>query len=430
MRSGRLAATLALAALAACGSGNTRTETGPGGHRDGALVATSRRTAVKAKELSAVVKKGLAWLAKHQTRAGGWGQGDEAATMGDELAQMRDLPNVADTSMALLAFLRAGNTARSGEYRDAVQRGLTYVISEIEASDDDSLKVTNVTGTRVQMKIGAYADTFAALMVLNEARGTMRDGVANARLDAALRKVVHKIEKNQRSNGSWDDNGWAPVLSQAMAAKGLNRAAQNNIPVSRTVLERVEKQAQANFNATSGSFSAEGAAGVEVYGAAASSAAQRDSAATKTIRAEDMKAKAGGSSGKNHESLFQSPDKPTKADVAKAEKEAKDANFAADQIDGALVRRLDDRQFIAGFGNNGGEEYLSYLLISESLVQKGGQQWTKWDNSITQLVDGVQNGDGSWTGHHCITGRTFCTAAALLVLMGDRTPAGAATIAS
>ena len=24
---------------------------------------------------------------------------------------------------------------------------------------------------------------------------------------------------------------------------------------------------------------------------------------------------------------------------------------------------------------------------------------------------------------HCITGRTFCTATALLVLMGDRTPA-------
>ena len=40
---------------------------------------------------------------------------------------------------------------------------------------------------------------------------------------------------------------------------------------------------------------------------------------------------------------------------------------------------------------------------------------------------GVQNGDGSWTGHHCITGRTFCTAAALLVLMSDRAPAPTAS---
>ena len=30
--------------------------------------------------------------------------------------------------------------------------------------------------------------------------------------------------------------------------------------------------------------------------------------------------------------------------------------------------------------------------------------------------------DGSWAGNHCITGRTFCTATALLVLMGDRAP--------
>ena len=33
-----------------------------------------------------------------------------------------------------------------------------------------------------------------------------------------------------------------------------------------------------------------------------------------------------------------------------------------------------------------------------------------------------QNADGSWAGNHCITGRTFCTATALLVLMGDRAP--------
>jgi len=34
----------------------------------------------------------------------------------------------------------------------------------------------------------------------------------------------------------------------------------------------------------------------------------------------------------------------------------------------------------------------------------------------------VQNADGSWSGHHCITGRTFCTAAALNVLTIDRSP--------
>ena len=33
-----------------------------------------------------------------------------------------------------------------------------------------------------------------------------------------------------------------------------------------------------------------------------------------------------------------------------------------------------------------------------------------------------QDKDGSWSGQHCITGKTFCTSGALLVLMADRAP--------
>jgi hypothetical protein len=41
---------------------------------------------------------------------------------------------------------------------------------------------------------------------------------------------------------------------------------------------------------------------------------------------------------------------------------------------------------------------------------------------MTENINRVQNKDGSWSGHHCITGRTFCTGTALLVLMADRAP--------
>ena len=37
-------------------------------------------------------------------------------------------------------------------------------------------------------------------------------------------------------------------------------------------------------------------------------------------------------------------------------------------------------------------------------------------------LEKAQDKEGSWQGHHCITGKTFCTAGALLVLMADRTP--------
>ena len=63
---------------------------------------------------------------------------------------------------------------------------------------------------------------------------------------------------------------------------------------------------------------------------------------------------------------------------------------------------------------------MSYLNIGESLFQKGGEEWAKWQEVIGKNLGNVQNGDGSWSGHHCITGRTFCTSAALQVLTIDR----------
>lgn len=378
------------------------------------------RTARKAKAISKTIEKGLGWLAAHQLSGGGWGQGDEAPGMGHGMDKLRDAANVADSSMALLAFIRAGHTPNHGAHRDVVQKGLEYVLAEVESADTDSLYVSSVRGTRVQAKIGPYADTFAALMVLSEARGTMRDGPANARLDAALKKVVKKIEKNQRQDGTWDGQGWAPVLSQAMAAKGMNRAAQNGIAVSEVVLDRLEDQAHSQVNLQTKTFAADAAAGVGLYGGAAATAAARDTATTRKAKAESMKAQAAKAGGGNE---HKAPDAPTKAEIAAAEARADASGKAAAKVEDALIANLSNDSFIAGFGNNGGEEFLSYMMISESLVAKGGDEWARWDAAITQLVNKVQNEDGSWTGHHCITGRTFCTAAALLVLMGDRTPA-------
>lgn len=386
--------------------------TGPKVAEPPATVDEPRRAGA-AKPLSDTVKKGLAWLAGAQLQSGGWGQGDEARQLRPNEPAV-GIANVADTSMALLAFIRAGYTPRAGgEHARTVERGLGFVLAQIEESDNDSLAVSSVRGTRVQAKIGPYVDTFAALMILTEAKNQMRDPAGNARLDAALKKVLRKVERNQRDNGSWDDQGWAPVLSQALAAKGLNRAAQSGATVSRQVLERVEAQAK------TGQMSARGSAGVGLYGDAAKSANIRDDAETKKARATEMKARA----KQAPKPMAQSPDVPTKAQIDAAEAEATAATKAAVDSERALTARLSDQRFIAGFGNNGGEEFLSYLLISETLVQNGGAEWQRWDAAITQLVGKVQNEDGSWVGQHCITGRTFCTAAALLVLLGDRAPA-------
>jgi hypothetical protein len=84
------------------------------------------------------------------------------------------------------------------------------------------------------------------------------------------------------------------------------------------------------------------------------------------------------------------------------------------------LKRFDDERLLAGFGNNGGEEYLSYLLTSESLVIAGGDKFHQWNDKMHGRLQKIQNTDGSWTGHHCITSPVFCTAAAVQCLTTDR----------
>ncbi len=68
------------------------------------------------------------------------------------------------------------------------------------------------------------------------------------------------------------------------------------------------------------------------------------------------------------------------------------------------------------FTQAGGEEFLAFHLITETMLKKGGADWNQWFPVVRDKLIKVQNADGSWTGHHCITSRTFCTAASVLVL--------------
>jgi len=437
-------------------------------------------TAIAApKPLSPAATKGLDWLVKHQHEDGGWAQGEEAETMRGGGQPAGEPSNVADTCIAALALIRSGSTPSGGPYKDAIARGVRFVRGKAEKSDADSLSVTDVNGTRVQMKLGPNIDTFLAAMLLSEVKGRMPEADARG-VDLALAKVISKVEKHQKADGSFEGAGWAPVLAQAMSGKGINRARQAGARVSDRALARAEDGAKVAFaqSATvpaaaaeigrpepagasplsgpsievasaarparaggesggdpaarsprsfassglargdralrsgSGGFGGGGAAGVELYARASNLGLLSDSVNTSKARKEGLKKAA------------ESADTPAqKRDEAKRELgRIEDSEKVQRDAQQAVIARLDDKAFLAGFGSNGGEEFLSYMTIGESLVVKGGHDWETWDRSITGNLDRIQNGDGSWSGHHCITGRTFCTSTALLVLLTDRTP--------
>jgi hypothetical protein len=368
------------------------------------------------KPLSNAVHQGFAYLIGQQHADGGWSQGGGWRTNAQggriEGPNVADPPDVANTCVAALALLRGENTPRQGEYSMNVKRALDFIVGSVEQSDLESPYVTEQRGTQVQSKIGPYADTFLAALVLSEAKGQMSDPDGEARLSAALQRVIDKMERHQQADGTWNMGGWAPVVGQALAAAGLNRARQRGAQVADEVLERAEKFTRAQYNPATKAYAMGGSAGVPLYSTASHlSASSHSLGFYKAAKAKLRK-------------VVESPAAPkVEQDVAAAKMADFDAAEAVhEEALGASYASLKDANFRQGFGSNGGEEFLSYLNISETLLAKGGKEWEDWDRSITENLERIQNGDGSWSGHHCITGRTFCTAAALLVLMADRAP--------
>jgi hypothetical protein len=367
---------------------------------------------VEPKALSANVLRGLKWLADRQLENGSWDQGEESQQMRNRNQEMGGA-NVADTAVACLALLRSGSTPDSGAYASHLNKGIEFILTHVEKSDEKSLFVTDVRNTRLQSKLGQYIDTFSAALILAEMKGQMGNDEANKRVLAALDKVMDKIEKNQQADGGFANGGWAPALAQGVASKAVNRAIQNGYDVDATVKQRIDSYAQNAISTVGGRVSMEGAANVELYARSANLQALNDAENANRVLEREV------------DQVLSNPSTQPAEVVARAQAQRRSAASNSMQLGNAALAiggRLNDAGFIAGFGSNGGEEFLSYMNIGETLASKGGEEWEKFDKSMTENLNKIQNDDGSWSGHHCITGKTFCTSAALLVLMVDRTP--------
>ena len=104
--------------------------------------------------------------------------------------------------------------------------------------------------------------------------------------------------------------------------------------------------------------------------------------------------------------------------LSRTEKDRKENAAQIKAINGALANPA----FVTGYGSIGGEEFFSYLNISDSLRRTGGEEWTRWHAQISEKILKLQNEDGTWAGSHCITGRVATTSAAMLNLTVDHDP--------
>ncbi|MFQ5654161.1 MAG: hypothetical protein ACE5GW_05480, partial [Planctomycetota bacterium] len=283
----------------------------------------------------------------------------------------------------------------------------------VDESPPEGPRIAGPRGTQPQAKLGELVDTVMAVHFFSRVMATLpAESDLARRVDRALDKCLAKLEGSQLASGGWGGGTWAGVLQSALGCTALEFAQAAGKSVDVAFITSAREHQKANFDASSGRAHASDSAGVELYAASSSQRAAAGEARAAADLLDDAKRQ-----GQLPPSAQVSEENLRQIGVAGARARLLAGSYAQNR---AIIARLSDEAMLRGFGSNGGEEYLSYMLTSESMLMTGGEDWQQWSDLIRKRLETIQSADGSWTGHHCITSPVFCTAAVVQCLTTDR----------
>jgi hypothetical protein len=364
----------------------------------------------KHKSLEKVVKsidEALAWMSMAQHKDGGWGAGSHSRQgVMDPHAVEAD---PATTSMVGMALLRNGSTLSKGEYSNQLRKAAEFILTKVEKSGKNSLNITELTGTQIQSKLGQNIDVVLASQFLTNLKEKLSaNHELSQRINKALDVCVSKIQNGQMADGSTQGAGWAGVLQSSLASNALEAAEYAGADVDVKKLDQARQYQKDNFDEKTGNVNTDKGAGIVLYSVSGSAR----SSAKEARKVKEELAKNGKLKDLEENEQITVDDL---RDIGYSEDEAIKSATAYNVYESAkqTAQRAD---VMAGFGNNGGEEFLSFLQTGEGLVIAKDDSWRKWYNDIAGKMVRIQNQDGSWNGHHCITSPVFCTATCLLIL--------------
>ena len=353
------------------------------------------------------VEHGLNWIAQAQNNNGGWGAGSHSRQ--DILDPHAVQSDPATTSMVSMALLRSGSTFTAGQYAAQLRKSLEYILKAVESSPEASYNITDQTGTQIQIKLGANIDVILASQFLTNSLDYLNnDRQLKERVKKNLNACVAKIQQAQDTNGSISGSGWAGVLQSSFASNALEAAQAQGAKVDDAALQRARAYQKNNYDSKSGSVNTDMGAGVMLYSVSGSTRASAKEA--RKVQEEVDKAKRDGRLAQNAPPSAENLEK-----IGFEKDEAMKYSTAYNVYQSAKVQAQRE-DVMDGFGSNGGEEFLSYLQTGESMIIGKDNSWTKWYDNISGRMLRIQNDDGSWSGHHCITSPVFCTATCLLIL--------------
>jgi hypothetical protein len=360
--------------------------------------------------VAASIRHALDWLAAAQASNGGWGAGSYYQQ--EVLDPHAVETDPATTALVGMSLLRCGHRLDQGEYAPSLRRATDYLLHAVEGSSGAEPNITSLIHTQPQIKLGQNIDVILTAQYFSNLMRYLGKGhPLYQRIERALDKCIGKIQRDQDQDGSWKKGGWAPVLQSALANNALESAQDMGIKVDSMVLKKSRDYQKSNFDPQTDAAVTGKSAGVLLYAISGSSRAS-----AKESRIAKEKFNEAVQDGKLKKEDQMNEENLVKAGMTPSE--AKN-DITAYHIHEAATIKAQSQDVMNGFGSNGGEEFISYLMTGESLVMNGGQQWIKWYELMTARLIQIQNQEGCWSGHHCITSPVFCTATCLLVLSID-----------
>ncbi len=351
--------------------------------------------------------RGLAWIVEAQNANGGWGAGSHSRQdIRDPHAVQTD---PATTSMVAMALLRSGSTLTSGKNSAQLKKALNYLLEAVEKSSPQHHNITELTGTQIQTKLGANIDVVLTAQFLSDiVDHASYDESLKRRVEKALDVCVSKIQKAQDVNGSIAGAGWAGVLQSSFATNALEAAETKGANVDKKALDKSREFQKKNYDVATGDVNTDMGAGIVLYSVTGSARASAKEA--RKVKEELARAKEEGRIDAAAPVSAESLEK-----IGYDKDDALKYSTAYNVYESAKVQAQRE-DVMSGFGNNGGEEFMSYLQTGESMIIGKDSGWKKWYDNMSGRLLNIQNNDGSWNGHHCITSPVFCTATCLLIL--------------
>jgi hypothetical protein len=223
-------------AATAAAAGAAGTGTNPYSRRGGADRLRWAEQGGGGRETEAAVAAALKWLAQSQSSDGRWdasrfGAGREMAVLGQDRGGTGADADTGISALALLTFLGAGETHRSGDYTSTVSKGLDF-LTRNQAADG------NLGG-----EAGLYAHMYChsmATFALAEAYAMTGDPALKGPVERA---VNYSLRAQNPASGGWryrpGDMGDTSQLGwQLMALWSAERAGMNVPPQTWTGAER------------------------------------------------------------------------------------------------------------------------------------------------------------------------------------------------